>query len=101
MEYDVDARLPAESQVQLEVRALCLKGCVCSSGQAAIMTACVLQVTPITIVGSEPYFEIQPRIAVNDAYICYALKQGHIRALHQSTGRRALLKGASAPPGIR
>ncbi|DBB06573.1 hypothetical protein WJX77_011875 [Trebouxia sp. C0004] len=60
-----------------------------------------LAVSAITKLASEPFFQVQQRIAVNDDYICYSLKAGQIRALHKSTGRRALLKSASAPPDIR
>lgn len=60
-----------------------------------------MQVSAITIVISDPFYEIQQRIAVSEEYICYSLKAGQIRALHKSTGRRALLKSSSAPPDIR
>jgi hypothetical protein len=60
-----------------------------------------VQVSAITKLASEPFYEVQQRISVNDDYICYSLKAGQIRALHKSTGRRALLKSASAPPDIR
>lgn len=36
-------------------------------------------------------------IAVNDKYICYGLKQGHIRVLSRATGAKALLKGHNSP----
>jgi enhancer of mRNA-decapping protein 4 len=36
-------------------------------------------------------------IAVNDQYICYGLKQGHIRVLSRATGAKALLKGHNSP----
>ncbi|KAL0055405.1 hypothetical protein WJX82_000055 [Trebouxia sp. C0006] len=60
-----------------------------------------LAVSAITKLASEAFYEVQQRIAVNDDYICYSLKAGQIRALHKTTGRRALLKSASAPPDIR
>ncbi|DBA67146.1 TPA: hypothetical protein ACH3X2_001468 [Trebouxia sp. C0005] len=60
-----------------------------------------LPVSAITKLASEPFYEVQQRITVNDDYICYSLKAGQIRALHKSTGCRALLKSASAPPDIR
>lgn len=63
--------------------------------------ALCLQVNPITIVASDPFFEMRQRIAVNTDFICYSLKTCQIRALHKTTGRRALIKGASAPPDIR
>ena len=59
-----------------------------------------LQVSPITIVASDLFYEFEQRIAVNDLYICYSLKAGQVRALHKSTGRRALLKSSSAPPDV-
>jgi hypothetical protein len=37
-------------------------------------------------------------VAVSDAYICYGLRAGHIRALERTTGGRALFKGH--PAGI-
>ena len=37
------------------------------------------------------------QIAVNDEYITYGLKQGHIRVLHRFSEARALLKGHSGP----
>ena len=60
-----------------------------------------LQVNPITIVASDPFFEMRQRITVNNDFICYSLKTCQIRALHKRTGRRALLKDATAPPDIR
>ncbi|KAL2245177.1 UNVERIFIED_CONTAM: Enhancer of mRNA-decapping protein 4 [Sesamum indicum] len=66
--YDIDVRLPAEFQPQLEV-------------------------TPITKYGSDPGLVLGRQIAVNKTYICYGLKLGAIRVLNINTALRSLLKG--------
>ena len=57
-----------------------------------------LPVTPITRVASvcqkNTYLY---QTAVNDEFIAYGLKQGHIRVLHRFSEARALLKGHSGP----
>jgi enhancer of mRNA-decapping protein 4 len=56
-----------------------------------------VQVLPITMYNSEYNLHTRQQIAVNDNYICYALKQGHIRVLSTKSSHRALIK-AHAPP---
>ena len=56
-----------------------------------------MQINPVTKIASE-YQEIyRQSIAVNDEFITYGLKQGHIRVLHRYSEARALLKGHTAP----
>ncbi|RZR94002.1 hypothetical protein BHM03_00022606 [Ensete ventricosum] len=69
--YDVDSRLPGESQPPQ------------------------LEVTPITKYVSDPGLVLGRQIAVNRTYICYGLKLGAIRVLNINTALRALLKGHS------
>ncbi|XP_024397428.1 enhancer of mRNA-decapping protein 4 isoform X1 [Physcomitrium patens] len=66
--YDVDVRKPGEAQPQLEV-------------------------SPITVYGSDPQLVVGRQIAVNKKYICYGLRQGTIRILNINTALRALLRG--------
>lgn len=66
--YDVDVRKPGEAQPQLEV-------------------------SPITVYGSDPLLVLGRQIAVNKRYICYGLRQGTIRILNINTALRALLRG--------
>lgn len=40
--------------------------------------------------------ELRRQIAVNDRYICYALRQGQLRVLHRQSAERALLKSKGA-----
>ncbi|XP_068636513.1 enhancer of mRNA-decapping protein 4 [Aristolochia californica] len=68
IKYDIDVRLPGESQPQLEV-------------------------TPITKYVSDPALVLGRQIAVNRTYICYGLKLGAIRVLNINTALRALLRG--------
>eukprot|EP00245_Coleochaete_scutata_P002710 TRINITY_DN1372_c0_g2_i1.p1 TRINITY_DN1372_c0_g2~~TRINITY_DN1372_c0_g2_i1.p1 ORF type:complete len:729 (+),score=123.93 TRINITY_DN1372_c0_g2_i1:189-2375(+) len=68
--YDVDERLPGESQPQLEV-------------------------SPITMYGSEHVLALGRQVAVNRSYIVYGLRDGHIRILNINTATRALLRGHS------
>lgn len=67
--YDVDSRLPGESQPPQ------------------------LEVTPITKYGSDPGLVLGRQIAVNRTYICYGLKLGAIRVLNINTALRSLLRG--------
>lgn len=55
------------------------------------------QVMPITVYHSDFVLEMRRQIAVNNIYICYALKQGHLRVLSTQSALRALVK-AHAPP---
>jgi len=66
--YDVDVRKSGEAQPQLEV-------------------------SPITVYGSDPLLVLGRQIAVNKRYICYGLRQGTIRILNINTALRALLRG--------
>lgn len=68
--YDVDVRNPGEAQPQLEV-------------------------SPITVYGSDPLFVQGRQIAVNKNYICYGLRQATIRILNINTALKALLRGHS------
>ncbi|BDA40748.1 probable enhancer of mRNA-decapping protein 4 [Coccomyxa sp. Obi] len=56
-----------------------------------------LEVMPITVYHSDFVLEMRRQIAVNNSYICYALKQGHLRVLSTQSALRALVK-AHAPP---
>lgn len=66
--YDIDVRRPGEAQPQLEV-------------------------SPITVYGSDPVLVVGRQIAVNKKYICYGLRAGTIRILNINTALRALLRG--------
>lgn len=66
--YDIDVRKPGEVQPQLEV-------------------------SPITVYGSDPVLVVGRQIAVNKKYICYGLRAGTIRILNINTALRALLRG--------
>ena len=67
----------------------------------AVASACVLcwhaQVLPITVYHSDYVLELRRQIAVNRSFICYALKQGHIRVLSTQSAHRSLIK-AHKPP---
>ncbi|KAL0915442.1 hypothetical protein M5K25_015860 [Dendrobium thyrsiflorum] len=67
--YDVDSRLPGESQPPQ------------------------LEVTPITKYISDPGLVLGRQIALNRVYICYGLKLGAIRVLNINTALRSLLRG--------
>eukprot|EP00897_Mesotaenium_endlicherianum_P006820 jgi/Mesen1/6166/ME000317S05294 len=54
-----------------------------------------LEVTPITVYGSEQLVAAGRQIAVNRSYICYALRAATIRILNVHTALRALLRGHS------
>ena len=41
--------------------------------------------------------ELRRLIAVNEHYICYGLKQGHVRVINKVSAERDLLKGHTAP----
>ena len=56
-----------------------------------------LQVLPITVYNSDFVLALRRQIAVSDRFICYALKQGHIRVLSTKSAHRSLVK-AHAPP---
>jgi enhancer of mRNA-decapping protein 4 len=66
--YDIDVRQPFEAQPQLEV-------------------------SPITLYGSDPVLVLGRQIAVNRSYICYGLRAGTIRILNINTELRVLLRG--------
>jgi enhancer of mRNA-decapping protein 4 len=66
--YDIDVRMPFEAQPQLEV-------------------------SPITLYGSDPVLVLGRQIAVNRSYICYGLRAGTIRILNINTDFRVLLRG--------
>lgn len=67
--YDIDARLRGEAQPQLEV-------------------------SPITVYGSDPVLVLGRQIAVNRSYICYGLRPNRgIRILNINTALRYLLRG--------
>ncbi|BFI30389.1 enhancer of mRNA-decapping protein 4 [Marchantia polymorpha subsp. ruderalis] len=68
--YDVDVRHNGEAQPQLEV-------------------------SPITVYGSDPVLVLGRQIAVNRSYICYGLRAGTIRILNINTALRVLLRGHS------
>ncbi|GBG60627.1 hypothetical protein CBR_g8647 [Chara braunii] len=68
VQFDIDRRQPGEAQPQLEV-------------------------SPITVYGSEYVLALGRHIAVNKNYICYGLRQGTIRILNINTALRALLRG--------
>ncbi|XP_072989933.1 enhancer of mRNA-decapping protein 4-like isoform X4 [Typha latifolia] len=67
--YDVDLRLPGESQPPQ------------------------LEVTPITKYTSDPGLVLGRQIAVNRTYIVYGLKLGNVRVLNVNTALRSLLRG--------
>lgn len=57
-----------------------------------------LRCTPIAFYNSEPRMGPAGRlIAVSDDYICYAIKEGHIRVINRHTVVRTLLKGHKKP----
>lgn len=60
-----------------------------------------LQVSSITLVPTDHVKDFSRRIAVNNTYICYALRAGQVRVLHRRTNSRALLKGALKPADLR
>lgn len=56
-----------------------------------------LTVNPVTRIASEYTENMNCSVAVNDEFISYGLKQGHIRVLHRYSSARALLKGHVGP----
>ncbi|KAJ7536521.1 hypothetical protein O6H91_12G072700 [Diphasiastrum complanatum] len=68
--YDIDVRLPGEAQPQLEV-------------------------SPITVYGSDPVLLVGRQIAVNRNYICYGLKNATIRVLSMHADLKLLVRGHS------
>ena len=60
--------------------------------------AAELAMNPVTRIASD-YVEtpMYQTVAVNDEFITYGLKQGHIRVLHRYSEARALLKGHTGP----
>ena len=57
----------------------------------------MVQVLPITVYNSDFVLALRRQIAVSDRFICYALKQGHIRVLSTQSAHRSLVK-AHKPP---
>eukprot|EP00741_Cyanophora_paradoxa_P006758 tig00001038_g6536.t1 len=55
-----------------------------------------MQVTPITLYQTEVTYQHGALIAVNNNYICYAIRGGHIRVINKNSGQRTLLKGHTA-----
>lgn len=55
------------------------------------------QVTPVTLINTDFALHHYRQNAVSGAYICYGLKQGHVRVLSRSSAVRALLKGHAKP----
>lgn len=68
--YDIDVRKPGETQPQLEV-------------------------SPITVYGSDPTLGLGRQIAVNRKFICYGLRGGTIRILNINSAQKSLLRGHS------
>lgn len=66
--YDIDVRKPGEAQPQLEV-------------------------SPITVYGSDPVLGLGRQIAVNRKFICYGLRGGTIRILNINSAQKTLLRG--------
>lgn len=57
-----------------------------------------VQVDVITYYATENVMEHRQQIAVNKNYICYALKQGHMRIICKNSSARTLAKGHHAGP---
>lgn len=53
--------------------------------------------TPVTLINTDYALHHYRQNAVSAAYICYGLRQGHIRVLSRSSAVRALLKGHTKP----
>ena len=53
--------------------------------------------TPVTLINTDYALHHWRQIAVGPSYICYGLKQGHIRVLSRHSAVRALLKGHTKP----
>ena len=58
-----------------------------------------MQVTAITMYATDLVKnQLRKQVAVNENYICYALKTGHLRILSKRhAGHKALIKGLQAP----
>jgi hypothetical protein len=56
-----------------------------------------LAMNPVTRIASDYVETMYQTVAVNDEFITYGLKQGHIRVLHRYSEARALLKGHTGP----
>ena len=56
-----------------------------------------MQIHPLTKIASDYQEKFVKSVAVNEEFITYGLKQGHIRVLHRFSEARALLKGHSGP----
>ncbi len=78
---------------------------VASSAYAGVLLQysndCVscMQVTAITMYATDLVKnQLRKQVAVNENYICYALKTGHLRILSKRhAGHKALIKGLQAP----
>ncbi|KAM3574562.1 hypothetical protein VYU27_003477 [Nannochloropsis oceanica] len=55
------------------------------------------QCTPIAFYNSDALYGSGRLIAVSDAFICYAIKDGHIRGINRQSVQRTLLKGHKKP----
>jgi hypothetical protein len=67
------------------------------SQQPGINTLCV-QASAITMYNTELVKKLRKQVAVNDNFICYALKTGQLRILgRKQAGQKALIKGLQAP----
>ncbi len=55
------------------------------------------QCTPIAFYNSDAPYGSGRLIAVSDSYICYAIKDGHIRGINRQSVQRTLLKGHKKP----
>jgi enhancer of mRNA-decapping protein 4 len=55
------------------------------------------QCTPIAFYNSDAPYGSGRLIAVSDAFICYAIKDGHIRGINRQSVQRTLLKGHKKP----
>lgn len=52
-----------------------------------------LDMSPITVYGSDPEPVLGRQIAVNKLYVCYGLKGGDVRVLNFNIASRSLLRG--------
>lgn len=83
-----------------------IEGVSKSQSEGGIKHACVevssmesfdVAANPVTRIASEYTETMVESIAVNDEFITYGLKQGHVRVLHRYSEARALLKGHTGP----
>ncbi len=57
-----------------------------------------VQASAITMYNTELVKKLRKQVAVNDSFICYALKTGQLRVLgRKQAGQKALIKGLQAP----